>query len=439
MSGASTEQPYTSRRPAFSRVAHAAFRRLPGAAGPLGMRLKRLCPHPEEARSAVSKGEVAPLAQARFQTMLKRPCCSERTAPQSTAEASSLLRSLGVSVSLWFPSFTALLLAALLAVGGCAPTVTGLGESVAASVLADDHIVTADGMRLPLHAWRPEGPPVAVLVGLHGFNDYANGFDRAATWWAERGILTYAYDQRGFGRTATRGLWPGAEALAGDLRTVVGLVRARHPGVPVYAIGVSMGGSVILAALGSGHPLPVDGAILSAPGVTGEKGIGRLERAGLWLGAHTIPWATVTGEGVRTHPSDNIEMLRGLNRDPVVMKKARLDAVYGMLLLADDAFAAAPWASRPLLVLYGQREDIVRRGGRDALLSALPRDGPWRLAEYPDGYHLLLRDLKAELVFADVLAWLRDPAGALPSGAERPGRTLRPPAPGARVRKAPAD
>ncbi len=328
-----------------------------------------------------------------------------------------------------------ILLAALLA-AGCAPTVTGPGEAVAEPALADDHILAADGVRLPLQIWRPDDAPAAVLVGLHGFGDYAAGFDRAATWWAERGILTYAYDQRGFGRTATRGLWPGTEALVGDLNTAVRLVRARHPGLPVYAIGVSMGGSVILAALGSGHPLPVDGAILSAPGIAGAKDDNRLQRGGLWLAAHVMPWATVTGEHVRTHPSDNIEMLRGLRRDPVVMKKARVDAVYGMILLADDAFAAAPWASRPLLVLYGQKEDIVRRGGREALLSALPRDGPWRLAEYPDGYHLLLRDLEAELVFADVLSWLRGDTGKLPSGAERPDRTLRPPA---YTREAPAD
>lgn len=319
-----------------------------------------------------------------------------------------------------------LVLVALLAASGCAPTVTGLGETNAESVLADDHLLTADGTRLALQAWRPDGPPVAVLVGLHGFGDYANGFDQPASWLAERGILTYAYDQRGFGRTATRGKWPGSAALVDDFRAAVRLVRERHPGVPVYAIGVSMGGSVILAALAAGHPPPLDGAILSAPGVAGANGIGPLERAGLWLAAHTLPWATVTGEGVRTHPSDNIEMLRGLRRDRLVLKKARIDSVYGMLRLADEAYAAAPVVRGPLLVLYGRKEDIVRRGGRAALLAALPREARWRLAEYPDGYHLLLRDLNAELVYADVLSWLADRAAPLPSGAERPDRKLLP-------------
>jgi len=320
----------------------------------------------------------------------------------------------------------ALLLGLALAIAGCAPTATGLGAPRTTPDFAADHFVMADGTRLPFQAWRPEGRPVAVLVALHGFGDYANGFDRAARWWADRGILTYAYDQRGFGRTATRGLWPGTGALAADFGAVVRLVRDRHPGLPVYAIGVSMGGSVILAALAAADGPALDGAILSAPGVTSADAPGRFERAGLWLGAHIMPWATVTGEGPPVHPSDNIEMLRGLRRDPVVMKKARIDMVYGMVALADDALAAAPLARGPLLVLYGHNEDIVRRGGRAALLAALPRSDAWRLAEYPDGYHLLLRDLNAELVYADVLAWLRDPAGPLPSGAGRPDRTLAP-------------
>ena len=327
-----------------------------------------------------------------------------------------------------------LLFAVLLLAGGCAPTVTGLGPQVGEPRLLEDHILTADGAKLPLRKWLPEGPPSAVFVALHGFNDYSKGFKSAAEYWAEEGIATYAYDQRGFGETDTRWLWPGDEALTDDLRTVSRLLRARHPGIPIFAIGVSMGGSVILVALGSADPPDIDGAILSAAGVTGGGGVTSIERAGLWLAAHTIPWATVTGEGARTHPSDNREMMRALGRDPVIMKKARIDAVYGMIGLADRAQEAAANITIPMLILYGWREDIVRRKSRLALLEALPSDGSWRLAEYRKGYHLLLRDLNAEEVLRDVAAWAADPAAPLPSGQERPDRRLSPPPGGEKIK-----
>jgi len=40
-------------------------------------------------------------------------------------------------------------------------------------------------------------------------------------------------------------------------------------------------------------------------------------------------------------------------------------------------------------------------------------------AFYPDGYHLLLRDLGRAVPIADIVAWIAQPDDALPSGADR--------------------
>jgi hypothetical protein len=37
---------------------------------------------------------------------------------------------------------------------------------------------------------------------------------------------------------------------------------------------------------------------------------------------------------------------------------------------------------------------------------------------YPNGWHLLNRDLDAEVMYRDVAAWLRDDTAPLPSGAD---------------------
>jgi acylglycerol lipase len=81
----------------------------------------------------------------------------------------------------------------------------------------------ADGAKLPLHVWPAEDAvtPKAVIVALHGFNDYGTFIKAAAAYWASHGIAVYAYDQRGFGDAPNRGIWPGGEALVDDLRTAV--------------------------------------------------------------------------------------------------------------------------------------------------------------------------------------------------------------------------
>ena len=85
----------------------------------------------------------------------------------------------------------------------------------------------------------------------------------------------------------------------------------------------------------------------------------------------------------------------------------------------DAALDAAPRLPCNTLVLLGQKEDIVPNEAMQALLAALPKEKCVRVARYCAGYHMLLRDLKADIVLRDLVAWMADPSGALPSGADR--------------------
>jgi alpha-beta hydrolase superfamily lysophospholipase len=127
--------------------------------------------------------------------------------------------------------FLAVFLLAVLA--ACAAGRMPPGPGPTEPRLTADRLITADGMDLPLRSWLPETEPKAVLLALHGFNDYSRAFEAPGKWWAARGIATYAYDQRGFGDTPQRGLWAGAGALAGDLKIAARLLSARHPGTPL--------------------------------------------------------------------------------------------------------------------------------------------------------------------------------------------------------------
>lgn len=308
-----------------------------------------------------------------------------------------------------------------LVLAGCAPRLQPPGPEARAPELAEDRFITADGLALPLRVWPAAGPARAVIVGLHGFGDYSRGFDSPARWWAERGITTYAYDQRGFGATPYRGIWPGVDRLTADLRDMVALVRERHPGLPIYVVGVSMGGAVAMAALAR-EPPPVAGAVLSAPAVWGRETMNPIQRAVLWLAAHTMPWNYADARDLNIRPSDNIEMLRALARDPLVYKRSRIDMVYGMVDLMDAALAAAPKIETPLLLLYGTRDEVIPKKPIELMLGRLR--APRRVALYDEGWHLLLRDLGAERVWRDVAAWIADPEGPLPSGRERRGSPL---------------
>ncbi len=299
------------------------------------------------------------------------------------------------------------------AVAGCAPQLQEISSADADLQLLDDAAVMPDGAQLPVKTWHAKRPR-AIVLAVHGMNDYSNAFAMPAAWFARRGITTYAYDQRGFGETEQRGVWPGSDQMARDLIAVAALVRRKHSGVPLYIMGVSMGGGVTMKALASG--LEADGAILVAPAIWGWQAMNPLYKSALWLTAHTLPSKTATGSGLEIWPSDNIEMLRAFSRDPLVINGTRIDAVYGVVNLMDDAYDAAPKLKTPVLYLYGKKDEIVPAKPTYKVMAAIT--APKRLVVYEKGWHMLLRDKQRVRVWQDILAWIKNKDADLPSGEE---------------------
>lgn len=327
-----------------------------------------------------------------------------------------------------FRRITALfvILAAGLALAACGDQLR-MGLPSGPPSLVDDAVVAADGTDLPLRRWLPDDdrPPRAVILALHGYNDHANAFDAAASYWAERGIATYAYDQRGFGRHDSRGIWSSVEALSSDAAAALWLLHDAHPNIPLYLLGHSMGGAVAMTvATGTGSPglttPPLDGVILAAPAIWARETMPGYQRLALEIGAMTVPGLRVSPEGLGIVPSDNVEMLRALGRDPLVLKESRVDALDGLVTLMDRAYRSAPDVPTSTLMLYGDREEVVPLDTVDLMLERL-EPGRFRLAFYENGYHMLLRDLQAKTVWDDILAWIVTVGGPLPSGADRRG------------------
>ena len=329
-------------------------------------------------------------------------------------------------------------MAALLGLAGCAPpTEEGApraGADIASAAaapaprpvarFADGAFVAADGARLPLRRWLPDGRPKAVILGLHGFNDYSRAFAVPAAAWAKDGIATYAYDQRDFGAAPERGRWPGRAVLAADAATACRVLRRLYPGIPLYLLGESMGGAVAIVAMTgeSGTSIPdVDGVILAAPAVWGRATMDVVPRVALWVGVRLAPGLALTGRSLHILASDNIPMLRALARDPLVIKETRIDTIWGLVNLMDAALAAAPRLHTPMLLMYGAHDEIIPKRAVRRFVGGLRRAprGYRSFAYYPHGYHMLLRDLEGPLVTADVAGWILMPGERSVAGVDR--------------------
>jgi acylglycerol lipase len=302
-------------------------------------------------------------------------------------------------------------LAAALLLAACAPS---FGPALTGSVppsVGDDVLTARDGTRLPLRRWDADGgKPRAVIVALHGMSDYSNAFDMPGKVWAKLGITTLAYDQRGFGKNENPGIWVGADAMRSDLNDAVAAARARYPGVPVFALGESMGGAVVLSGLGSSQPPVADGVILVAPAVWSRGDMPMLYRVALFLGAHVLPNMilpnSAAGRVKKIIASDNIPMLIALGKDPLFQKETRTATLYGLVNLMDEARTAPEHitAAPPILFLYGANDQIIPKEPTEAVIAGLGAKA--KVKRYEHGYHMLLRDLEGESVDRDIADWI---------------------------------
>ena len=302
----------------------------------------------------------------------------------------------------------------------CMPMTYPPGAKNNVARLSENIFMTEDGANLPFRHWLPKTDPHAVLIALHGFNDYSRFFQQPGEYFSKLGIACFAYDQRGFGAAPKRGLWAGGAAYAHDLNTLVRLVKQRYPDRPVYLLGESMGGAIIITAMSQATMPAVDGIILIAPALWARPTMPWYQTSLLWTLAHSLPWLTLTGEGVEVMPSDNIEMLRALSRDPWVIKATRVETIYGLTDLMDEAFNSATLLHGNTLMLYGEKDEIIPKKPTYAFLQKfLATDATEKtVAFYQKGYHMLLRDLQAPTAWKDIAAWINDKPEKLPSGAD---------------------
>jgi len=306
---------------------------------------------------------------------------------------------------------------------GCASSAPGLyarDEPLVMHPVPEDRFVLPGGVVLPVREWLPPdgAPPQIVVLALHGFNDSRDAWALPAPVFAQNGIAVFAPDQEGFGDTPDRGGWPGVPKLVADGDAMVRLLHDRYPGVPLYVMGESMGGAVAMVMAAQQDGPPVNGYVMLAPAVWGRAQQGIFLASTLALADGIIPGYRITAADVPVHvtPSDNREALLALVRDPLTIHSTKVSTLAGLVDLMDAAQAAAPHVHGRTLVAYGAHDQLVPAGAMGVAWAHLPPDV--RRAEYPNGYHLLMRDRDRAAVIDDVIAWMHAPGALLPSGAD---------------------
>ena len=314
-----------------------------------------------------------------------------------------------------------LLALSLLGLSACAPS----PAQVTAQPLRDHSSSTSgtapmalqfelqNGQNLTGRVWH-NPQPRHIVLGVHGFNDYSKAFESLAQHLrTELGATVYAYDQRGFGANPEPGIWPGTNALLSDLRHIAAQLRLQHPDLPLSVVGESMGGALVWVAASEAPGLVADQVVLKAPAVWGANSMPWYQRMSLQFMNAVAPDMTFTGRGVQSlgiTPTNDPEVSRDLSRDPLFIKATRVSSLAGVTALMGRAQDLSDLPPQRSLVLYGLRDRIIPPAPVCDWLTHLSAAGSASnkldFAIYPEGWHLLTRQLQTRQVMQDIEHWL---------------------------------
>lgn len=99
---------------------------------------------------------------------------------------------------------------------------------------------------IPYREWRRPGAK-GVILYLHGQSDHSGPFTAMGDRFHELGYNLYAHDHRGFGLSRERrGHIDTYDRFVGDALAMLAHAQAANPGLPLYLLGLSMGGHIAL-------------------------------------------------------------------------------------------------------------------------------------------------------------------------------------------------
>ncbi|OBF00861.1 alpha/beta hydrolase [Mycobacterium sp. 852002-10029_SCH5224772] len=261
------------------------------------------------------------------------------------------------------------------------------------------------GVRIVYDVWTPVTAPRAVLVLSHGLGEYARRYDHVARRFGEAGLVTYALDHRGHGRSGgKRVVVRGIHEYTSDFDTLVGIATREHHGLKCIVLGHSMGGGIVFA-YGVERPDNYDLMVLSGPAVAAQDQVSPLlALAAKVLGAVApgLPAQELDVDAISRDPA----VVAAYKEDPLVYH-GKVPAGIGRALLqvGETMPQRAPALTAPLLVVHGSEDRLIPVAGSHRLVECVGSTDV-ELKVYPGLYHEVFNEPEREQVLDGVVFWI---------------------------------
>ena len=256
-------------------------------------------------------------------------------------------------------------------------------------------------------SWLPEAPARAAVLIVHGLAEHSGRYGATAAALVEAGIAVHAVDYRGHGQSEGRRVHVDSiDEYVADVREVLDGVRDRHPGRPVFLLGHSQGGLIVLK-LALDDPGGLAGIVVTSPflAVHPRARPSVFVRAGAAVLRRVAPRLPLpTGIDVSVLSRDPA-VGEAYARDPLVSSKASVGWLDAIARAQGEVMAAAPSLGLPALVMASGGDLLVDPEAIRRFALAAPPERV-ELVWWDGYYHEMLNDIGRERVIERIVRWI---------------------------------
>jgi alpha-beta hydrolase superfamily lysophospholipase len=262
------------------------------------------------------------------------------------------------------------------------------------------------GVRIVYDVWEPEEKDRrGVVVLCHGYAEHARRYDHVAQRLGESGLVVYALDLRGHGRSGGKRVYlRDISEYTQDFHTLVGIAATEYPELNRVVLGHSMGGGVVLA-YGVEHPDDYAAMVLSGPAVDAQNEVS----PAMVFVAKTLG-KILPGLPVEDLPADAVsrdpDVVAAYENDPLVHHgKLPAGIARALIGVGETMPRRAPALTAPLLVVHGEQDKLIPvKGSRHLMECVGSQDAQLKI--YPELYHEVFNEPERAVVLDDVASWI---------------------------------
>jgi alpha-beta hydrolase superfamily lysophospholipase len=263
--------------------------------------------------------------------------------------------------------------------------------------------------------WQVNEHEGAIIIAIHGYNDYSESFQIPATFLKKYKISTISFDLRGFGMNEDRGNWFPLSVHIDDVTFFVKEIRKNHPKKKIFLLGESMGGAIVSSTVMKNKNLQIDGVILVAPAIWNFSEMNPIKKIFLNVISTLLPNLKLDGgDFIKVTACNNIEVLKALAKDKYFIHKPNLKSLNGIVDLMDESYKYTKEFLNQLpyrtLIILPIKDEIVPRKPLTKLLNDKKdsiKDNV-TLAIFKNNYHMILRDLESETITKFLANWINN-------------------------------